>query len=108
MVLGHGVESMVNKDLMPVYDFTLRLQNNLVLSWCVYQSPIQPLGRGLTFWIRVNVGRANGAEVEKSAFAPIVLPLAEPDDFRNIAYTSGTSAQQAGLLVFFPAFSLDS
>lgn len=68
--------------------------------------PIQPLGTGLTFWIRVNLDRANGAEMEKSGFAPIVPPMAEPDDFRKITYTPWTSAQREGL--FFPAFSLDS
>lgn len=68
--------------------------------------PIQPFGTGLTFWTRVNLGRPNGAEVEESGFAPIVPPMVEPDDFRNITYTPGTSAQREGLLV--PAFSLDS
>lgn len=68
--------------------------------------PIQPLGTGLTFWIRVNLGRANGADVEESGFAPIVPPMAEPDDYRNITYTPEASAQREGL--FFPAFSLDS
>lgn len=101
---AHHVEQMVIKELVLVQDFTLGWPNNAAPP-CTPHSATQPLGTWLKLWTRANSGRANGAEVEESAFPKLFFHRLRQVISGMSLTLSGTSARYASW--FFPVFSLD-